>query len=429
MRRPLRVLIATDAFPPVCGGSGWSTFELARGLRRAGHDVWIVQPRPGTRRGATERTHDGLEVIEVHSYAPGVPFLRNYVKNERLHVRLGRVLADLAREHRADVVHGQHVLTGPAAVLAGRLSARPAVVTVRDYWPVCYWANLIHDPAADGLCPSCSASHMVRCLRPRSRAWPLALPLIGYMRGNLARKQLALARAHAVVAVSSAIERDLRARARELDPARLHVIPNPIDVEALRDTVARQPRPMDAPYVVFAGKLEVNKGVRHLVPGLVAAGIEGPVVVAGDGAERQALEREASTAGLDLRVLGWRPRDEVLAWLAHARFVAFPSHGPESLSRVLLEAGALGVPAVAMDTGGTRDIVIHERTGLLAAGREAWSRELSRLQADPGLRDRLAAGPRAHVDATFTADAVVARTVALYRDLLDADDEGAPGDA
>ena len=402
MRRPLRVLIATDAFPPVCGGSGWSTFELARGLRRAGHDVWIVQPRPGSQRGVTGRTHDGLEVVEAHSYAPGIPFLRNYVKNERLHVRLGRVLADLAREHRADLVHGQHVLTGPAAVLAGRLSARP---------------NLIHAPGAPGLCPSCSASHMVRCLRPRSPAWPLALPLIGYMRGNLARKQLALARAHAVVAVSSAIARDLRARARDVDPARLHVIPNPIDVEALRNTVARQPRPLDVPYVVFAGKLEVNKGVRHLVPGLAAARIAGPVVVAGDGAEREALERDARTAGLDLRVLGWRPRDEVLAWLAHARFVAFPSHGPESLSRVLLEAGALGVPAVAMDTGGTRDIVVHERTGLLAAGREAWTRELSRLHADPGLRDRLATGIRAHVDATFTADAVVARTVALYRDL------------
>ena len=32
----MNILIATDAFPPVCGGSGWSTFELARALRATG---------------------------------------------------------------------------------------------------------------------------------------------------------------------------------------------------------------------------------------------------------------------------------------------------------------------------------------------------------------------------------------------------------
>lgn len=421
MRRPLRILIATDAFPPVCGGSGWSAFELARGLRRAGHDVLVVQPRPGHRRGITERRYEDLPVVDVHSLVPGVPFLRNYFKNERLYVRLGRLLADLAREHRIDLVHGQHVMSGPAAVMAGRLSARPSVVTLRDYWPVCYWANLIHDPAAPGLCPACTPGNMARCLRPRATAWPLALPLIGYMRRNLLRKQRALTAAHALVAVSSAIAHDLLTRAPALAAARMDVIPNPVDVEALRLTAASQPRPMDGPYVVFAGKLEVNKGIRHLVGGLVAAGLAWPTIVVGDGAERRALEDEARAAGLDLRVQGWTPRERVLAWLAHARFVLFPSHGPESLSRVLLEAGALGVPAAAMDTGGTGDIVIHERTGLLAAGRDAWARDVRRLADDASLRERLAAGIRAHVDANFTSDAVVTRTVALYRELLEAE--------
>ena len=48
----MRILIATDAFPPVCGGSGWSTYELAKGLRARGHDVTIVQP---ARRARTPR--------------------------------------------------------------------------------------------------------------------------------------------------------------------------------------------------------------------------------------------------------------------------------------------------------------------------------------------------------------------------------------
>ena len=73
------------------------------------------------------------------------------------------------------------------------------------------------------------------------------------------------------------------------------------------------------------------------------------------------------------------PRDQVLGWMRYASALVFPSHGPESLSRVLLEAAALGVPIAAMDTGGTRDIVIHERTGLLSDSPGGLARDLARL--------------------------------------------------
>ena len=68
--------------------------------------------------------------------------------------------------------------------------------------------------------------------------------------------------------------------------------------------------------------------------------------------------------------------------MAHAAFVVFPSHGPESLSRVLLEAGALGVAAAAMDTGGTRDIIADEVTGLLSRNVPELTGDVARLAAD-----------------------------------------------
>ncbi len=49
--------------------------------------------------------------------------------------------------------------------------------------------------------------------------------------------------------------------------------------------------------------------------------------------------------------------------MRHATMLAFPSYGPESLSRVLIEAAALGAPIAAMDTGGTRDIIQHAGDG------------------------------------------------------------------
>ena len=89
--------------------------------------------------------------------------------------------------------------------------------------------------------------------------------------------------------------------------------------------------------------------------------------------------------------------------------LVFPSYGPESLSRVLLEAAALGVPIAAMDTGGTRDIVQHEVTGLLSTTPEALGDDVARLVADRALAGRLAAAARAHVEAQFDAPSVVAR--------------------
>ena len=72
----------------------------------------------------------------------------------------------------------------------------------------------------------------------------------------------------------------------------------------------------------------------------------------------------------------------------------FPSRGPESLSRVLIEASALGVPIAAMDTGGTRDIVEHDVTGLLSTSPEGLAADVRRLRQDEALRRRLGEAAR-----------------------------------
>jgi glycosyltransferase involved in cell wall biosynthesis len=96
----------------------------------------------------------------------------------------------------------------------------------------------------------------------------------------------------------------------------------------------------------------------------------------------------------------------------------FPSRGPESLSRVLLEASALGIPIAAMDTGGTRDIIEHDVTGLLSATPDALASDVRRLRADEGLRRRLGDAARHKMEREFDAAAVVARIEQLYLELV-----------
>ena len=414
----MNLLLATDAFPPICGGSGWSTYELARSLRARGHAVSIVQPKPGTAANVRETSYDGFRVLEFGASAPNVPYLRNYFKNERLFDRLSAFLTEVITKERIDLVHGQHVLTCVPSIEAAHRTGIPSVCTVRDYWPVCYWSDLIHTVDGVSLCPACSAGMMTQCVRPRAgAAWPAALPMIPYMRANLARKRRVLAQADAVIAVSSVIAGDLRARGRELGATRIEVIPNAVDITKLHAQASAVDRPIAAPYALYLGKLAPNKGTSHLIRVAMEASLSWPLIVAGDGPERAALETEARQSGRDVRFTGWLSQDQAIRWLAHASMLIFPSRGPESLSRVLLEASALGIPIAAMDTGGTTDIIEDERTGLLSKSPNELSEDVRRLAADGELRNRLGAAARARTAGRFDSPVVMERIEALYSDL------------
>jgi glycogen(starch) synthase len=410
----MRILIATDAFPPVSGGSGWSTYELARGLRARGHHIVIVQPYDERLPTA----YGGFNVIGFPASAPSAPFVRNYFRNERLYRRLSSFLTGLIGREQIDLIHAQHELTGPASIRAAHAAGIPSVCTIRDYWPLCYWNDLVVDPAAGDICPACSPRAMTRCLPPRvGRAWPIAAPFIPYMRSNLKQKQRDLAGADAVIAVSHAVAAHLRARA-DLSAVRIEVLPNGVDVNEVRAHVSASSRPLDARYALFIGKLARNKGAGALVDVVRQSNLQMPLVVVGDGPERASLIEAAARANVDVKVLQWLDRQEVFRWLGHAALLIFPSNWPEPLSRVLIEASALCVPIAAMNTGGTPDVIVDEETGLLSTSADELAADVSRLALDEPLRVRLGAAAGKRAEAAFDVPVVVGRVEALYDDVL-----------
>ena len=421
----MRVLIATDAFPPACGGSGWSTYELARGLRARDHHVTIVRPVPGRPAGIVDTNYDGFTVREFGVPAPDIPYVRNYYKSEKLTRTLTAYLTTLLRADAHDIVHAQHVMTTVAGIAAAESAGIRAVATVRDYWPVCYWSDLLYTRDGLELCPECTPANMRLCIRPRGGAlWPLALPLLPYMRANLARKRSGLARADAVIAVSGRVAADLRARAPVLAETRIEVIPNPVNVAALRADAADAVGSPDArsrpsnPYALYLGKLAPNKGTSYLVDVVTKADLDWNLLIAGDGPDRPAIEQAARASGRPIEFRGWVDKKEAGRLLAHASMLIFPSRGPESLSRVLIEASALGVPIAAMDTGGTRDIIEPGVTGLLSATPEALACDVRRLRSDTALRRQLGEAARRKIEREFDSDTVISRIERLYLELL-----------
>jgi len=88
------------------------------------------------------------------------------------------------------------------------------------------------------------------------------------------------------------------------------------------------------------------------------------------------MKHDALAADVPLIMRGWVHRQDVLSVLARATALVFPSLWAEPLSRVLLEALALGTPIAAMVTGGTAEIVTDGDNGLLAEDAHGWPRPL-----------------------------------------------------
>jgi glycosyltransferase involved in cell wall biosynthesis len=384
----VRIVLASEVYPPRAGGAGWSSRALALGLREAGHDVSVVTTSPGA------PDLDGLRVARL-------------VVGGRKRLAVPRAFAKHLRGLPGAIVHAQHSLSALGA-LAGDTPGRVAV-TVRDHWPVCFWSTRISRGA---LCPACGIRPMTRCVRGRVHPGPLAWGAIPYMMGDLRLKGAALRRAGATLAVSEAIAGELRAAGLP----RVETIPNIVDAREA-EALAREAPSFEVPerYLLFVGKLEENKGARSLVPAVAAARTGLPLVVLGEGTLAHAVKMDAVEAGVPLLMRGWAEREDVLRILARATALVFPSLWPEPLSRVLLEALALGVPIAAMETGGTAEI-LAPGGGLLVRDAGALADALARIVGETGLRDDLRAAARERARA-YAPETLVPRYEAVYRRL------------
>jgi glycosyltransferase involved in cell wall biosynthesis len=186
-----------------------------------------------------------------------------------------------------------------------------------------------------------------------------------------------------------------------------------VNTDAVRGRASAE-RPFAGPYALYVGKLAPNKGTGFLPEVVNRAQLDWPLVVVGDGPERAALERAAAASGHAVRFVGWQDPSATATWMAHAAMLLFPSRGPESLSRVLIEASALGVPIAAMNTGGTADIVKDEVSGLLSSTPDELARDVKRLRNDAELRRRLGEAATERARSIFEAASVVAKIESLY---------------
>jgi glycosyltransferase involved in cell wall biosynthesis len=252
------------------------------------------------------------------------------------------------------------------------------------------------------------------------------------VRGATRIRNLLVRDADAFVAMSRAIEREMRSAG--VPSEKVAYIPHGVDTARFRpatpaERAALRQRlgwPADAVVVLYTGRLLRGKGLETLVDAFATVTPEHPratLVLVGSGAGQAlsvegALRQRVRDAGLEGRVVFTGRLDDVSQPLRAADLFVFPSLF-EALGISLLEAAACGLPSIGSRTGGIVDVLGDGRAGVLVPPGDvlALTAALRTLLFDPGRRASLGAGARETACERFDQRDSVDRYRFLFREL------------
>ena len=406
----MRVDLLTKEYPPfIYGGAGVHVNELAKVLRPLA-DV-RVHAFGGPREPGTEGADDGVT---------GYPEIAE-LDGANAALRTFGVDLEMAQgTEGTDLVHSHTWYANLAGHLAGLLHGVPHVIS----------------------------AHSLEPLRP----WKAEQLGGGYALSSWAEKT-AYEAASGIIAVSNGMREDILRCYPAIDPERVKVVHNGIDLEAWKHpqgqeadaqaaaTLKRLGIDPDRPTVVFVGRITRQKGLPHLLRACEQLPADVQVILCAGAPDTHEIKAEVE--GLVARLREKRtgvvwieemlPRPELIAVLAASDvFVCPPVYEP--LGIVNLEAMAVGLPVVGSATGGIPDVIVDGETGLLVPIEQVQdgtgtpidparfeadlAERLTTLVTDPEAAKVMGEAARRRVEEHFAWEAIAQRTMDVYNWVL-----------
>ncbi len=396
---PVRVDLLTREYPPeVYGGAGVHVAELTVALR-SGTDTEVRVRAFGAHR----------DEAGVSSY--GTPDTLGQA-NGALQA-LGTDVAIAADVEGADLVHSHTWYANAAGRIAQLTYGIPHVVT----------------------------AHSLEPLRP----WKAEQLGGGYRLSSWMERE-AFEQADGVIAVSKAMRADILRSYPSIDPSKVHVVYNGIDIDEWKPTVdedAVRALGIDPTRrsVVFVGRITRQKGLPYLLRAVSTLPEDVQIVLCAGAPDTPEIMAEVT--GL---VESLRSTRQGVVWidrmLAHQEIVNVLSSGTvfvcpsiyEPLGIVNLEAMACGIPVVGTGTGGIPEVVADGLTGRIVPIDQAQdgtgtptdpdryvadlAATLDEVLADEGLAKLMGRAGRLRVETEFTWDAIARRTRQVYDEVL-----------
>jgi alpha-maltose-1-phosphate synthase len=398
-----KVALFTNEYPPnVYGGAGVHVEYLSRELAR----LIPVEVR------CFGNQDEQFENLRVKGYGPWADAKHN--TDPRFSSALDafyRSLAMAKDTFDANVVHCHTWYTDMAGFLTKKLWGVPFVLTI----------------------------HSLEPLRP----WKVEQLGNGYHLSSWIERT-GIEDADAVIAVSQETRNDVL-RFFPIDPAKIHVIHNGIDLQQYRqkaatDALVKRGVDPSRPFVLFVGRITRQKGIIHLVNAIPEIDPALQVVLCAGAPDTKEIGQEMTervaevSAGREgvIWIQEMLPREDVIQFYSQAAVFCCPSVY-EPFGIINLEAMACETAVVASAIGGIPEVVVPGETGVLVdlqlktgtfdpVDPARFSHDLAaginRVALDPALREKFGKNGRKRVEEYFSWTAIAQRTLDLYRSLM-----------
>ncbi len=383
--RVLRVIARLNV-----GGPALHVAYLSSGLAERGYDTTLIagDVAKGEESMAFVAEGEGVEVVRLAGLSRSIAPLHDLAAALRLSAEIRRIRPHILHTHTAKA----GAVGRLAAVLAG--SARPQVV-VHTY----------HGHVLRGYFGGFGTRVFRRIERTLASTSDALVAVSPQVRDDLVELGIAPARRFAVVRLGIDLEPRVGAN---------------VDRTELRRRLGIGPERF---VVAWFGRMTAVKRTDDLIDTLVALrgrGVDACLLLVGDGADRERLERRAQVSGVARHVVFLGYQNDVASWYAVADAVVLTSVN-EGTPVTMIEALAAGRPVVATDVGGTGDVVRDGIDGYLVAvgDTDAMAARLAEIAADPSVAGRLAAAGQKRVLSRYAVTRLVDDIDRLYRALLE----------
>jgi glycosyltransferase involved in cell wall biosynthesis len=410
----MRVLLATDHYPPFIGGAQIQSRLIAHELRGRGHEVVVATV------WQNDQPSVELDFVRVHRLRQlrTLPLL---AQRRRQHHQppfpdpvtvLG--LRRLIRSFKPDIVHSYGWISYSSAVALAGFDV-PLLITARDFAYSCANRTLMHDGR------ECDGPALLKCLGCAGRHYGAPKGWIAAT-GVLASRPLLRRKVAAIHSISGFV-RDVMRRDFLDDrdsQTRGYLIHDVIASMPLSESdrngrsANRANRLPSEPFLLFIGAFRRVKGVYELLEAYEQLVDPPPLVMVGT-VEHDSPRRFPP----GVHILEDFPHNDVLAACEQCLFGVMPSLWPEPFGTVVCEVMSRGRPVIGTTPGGHADMITHGETGLLVPRGDvpALVAAMRTLLADDALRTRMGEAARVRA-AEFEPHVALPRIEQLYKEVI-----------
>lgn len=332
------------------GGSESYMLYLAEHLQKMGHEVEYFGMYD---ENNTVGNSKGLYTRNMDFHSKGLArFLYPFKIIYSLEAK--RKIMQVIDKFRPDIVHMNNInfqLT-PSIIYGIKKKGVPLVQTVHDYQMICP-NHLLYNFDKNVPCEKCvSGSHM-NCIKNKCIHGSKVKSILGVIEAKLYSMLKTYKKVDLFVCPSNFLENKLL-MARKYYKGKTKTIHNFIDKEKFANTDR-----CAAPYIVFVGRLSKEKGIENIA-GAARLLPEYNFVVAGSGPDEDLLKNIPN-----VKLAGFLTGDKLCELMGNAKVLLLPSVCYENCPLSILEAHAMGVPVVTMNSGGMAELVKDGVTGTL----------------------------------------------------------------